>query len=75
MGGVGAAHPAEVAMGFDDCDGIWEIKGEDEFCPCHGVEQASAQKCRAYIMCREVFMEQQEVVAEVEIGFPWVGSR
>jgi len=47
MGGVGAAHAAEVAVGFEDGAGVGEIKGSYEFRPGKGVEQTAAQERRA----------------------------
>ena len=61
-------------MGAQDGVGVGEIHCEHEFHPSYGVEQTAAQQGGAQVAQGEVLVEQQQVVAEVQIGFTRVGG-
>ena len=71
-GGVGvviATHTAEVAVGAEHSSGVFEVESEGEFRPSDCVVESAAQEGCTTVGYGEVFVEEEEIVAEVEIRF------
>ncbi len=75
MDGVAAAHTAEISVGFQDGVGVVEIESRHEFQPGEGVEQTAAEQSWAQVGLRQVFVEQKQVVAEIQICFAGIRCR
>lgn len=71
-GGGLRGHGAEVAVSFDYGACVFEVEGCDALGPGNGVEEPAAQQGASAVGVGQVFVEQQEVIAEVEICFAGV---
>lgn len=73
-GKVGS-HTAEIIMCLHNRAGAVEIAAGNK--PEHGqsVVETAYEELAAAQTWRKIFVEQQQIVAEVEVGFPRIGSR
>ena len=70
---VVAAHGGEIAVCFPYCACVFEVERGHEFTPGQGVEQPALDEGSLSAAVRQVFMQHQQIVAEIEVGFPWIG--
>ena len=61
------AHFGKVAVGVPYGGGVFEVECRHKPEPCHGVEQAAAQQYVATAAVRQIFVEHQQIVAEIKV--------
>lgn len=67
--GVVTAHAAEITMGAEYGRGIAKIKSEHKHAPRQSVIQPADEQFTPARAAQQVFMQQQQVIAEIQICF------
>ncbi|CRH64698.1 Uncharacterised protein [Chlamydia trachomatis] len=70
--GVTLSHGAEVAMGFQDGASIAPVHRGKRLEECQCVVEATCEQCFLAVAFGQILVQEQEVVAKVEVGFAWI---
>ena len=69
LAGVAAFEFAVVVVGFNDCPGIAYVQLGEGHEECEGVVEPSYDEHALAVFHWQILVEQEEAVAEIEIGF------